>query len=80
MALLEDIQLGAVNGDEPDKKIESVVKQLNEWGRTLSNEGLTQVYKDTAGDNRILIGMLPDGTCGIVISKPGYDVVEAFDA
>lgn len=28
--------------------------------------------------NRMIIGLMPDGNIGIVISKPGYDVYDIF--
>lgn len=54
------------------------MRQLNEWGRLLSNEKRTEVYKDNSGTNRIIIGVLPDGDTGIVISKEGIDVLTVF--
>lgn len=59
--------------------MESIVRQLNEWGRLLSNEKRTEVYKDNSGTNRIIIGVLPDGDTGIVISKEGIDVLTVFE-
>jgi len=41
------------------------------------NDYSTTTYYD-ASNARILIGLLPDGTYGIVISKPGYDVNSLF--
>ena len=38
MALLPDISVSALSGDNADEKINSIVRQLNEWGRILSNE------------------------------------------
>ena len=78
MPYLDDVALGAVDGD-PDAAIRSVVKQVNEWARTLSNEKRADVYKDNTGINRIIIGVLPDGDSGIVVSKEGIDVLDVFD-
>lgn len=75
MANLPDIGSGAILGDDPSKQVESVIRQVNEWGRSISNENRTKLYKDESGKNRIIIGLLPDGTHGLVISKEGYDVV-----
>jgi len=41
------------------------------------NDYSTTTYYD-ATNARILIGLLPDGSYGIVISKPGYDVIKLF--
>ena len=79
MPFLQDISASSLNADDPQRQIESVVKQLNQWGRSLSNETRTDVYKDNSGTNRILIGVLPDGDTGIVISKPDVDVTNVFD-
>lgn len=79
MPLLPDVQLSAIPGDNPEQKLESLVKQINEWARVISNERRTDVYKDNSGTNRILIGVLPDDETGIVISKEGIDVLTAFD-
>ena len=79
MAILEEVNIGAIKGDAPEQQIEQVVKQINEQTRIISNEGRTKLYKDEAGDNRIIIGQLPDGTHGLVISKEGTDVVNVFD-
>lgn len=75
MANLQDVGLGAIMGEDHTKQIESVARQVNEWGRALSNENRTKIYNDESGKARIIIGLLPDGTHGLVISKEGYDVV-----
>lgn len=52
-----------------------------------SDDGYTQkvqieegyiVVWDSSGDRRILMGFLPDGTYGLVISKEGVDVTTLF--
>jgi len=42
-------------------------------GRVQFSNKQIQVNDDS--DARLLIGLLPDGTYGIAISKPGYDVI-----
>ena len=42
-----------------------------------SNDYSTTAYYDNS-NSRILIGLLPDGTYGIVISKVGVDVTSLF--
>lgn len=78
MPFLPDISASSISGDSPDEQIKSIVRQMNEWGRLLSNEKRTEVYKDNSGVNRIIIGVLPDGDTGIVISKEGIDVLTVF--
>lgn len=78
MPLLSDINNSGAFGNDPQKQIDSVVRQLNEWGRVISNEKRTEIYKDNSNTNRIIIGVLPDGDTGIVISKEGVDVTTLF--
>lgn len=79
MPILQDVSVSSIHKDDPQKQMESMAKQLNDWGRALSNERRTDVYKDNSGVNRILIGVWPDGDTGIIISKAGVDVLTLFD-
>ena len=45
----------------------------------IENINHTLVYKDRQGNNRIIIGEWPDGTWGIIVSKPGIDVRSLFN-
>lgn len=56
----------------------SMVRTINENFRDIENLFRVIRIKDETGLNRILIGKLPDGTYGIVISKEGEDVLDAF--
>lgn len=38
----------------------------------------TQLYYDANGIPSIVIGVLPDGTNGLVIAKPGQNVLDTF--
>lgn len=76
MPLLPDISTGAA-GDEKDK-IDSIVKQINEWGRALSNEAITDIYRDTSNTPRIIIGVAPDGEIDIGISVEGVDITTLY--
>lgn len=40
--------------------------------------GYGSLYYDTNGVPNIIIGILPDGTTGIVVAKPGVDVLTVF--
>ena len=79
MAILPEIKASSMFGDDPQAQIQSLAKQVNQWGKSISNETRTDVYKDNTGTPRILIGVLPDGTTGIVVSKEGTDVLSTFD-
>lgn len=79
MANLPDVHLGSMLNDDPNQQTQSIVRQVNEWGRKISNEDRTKIYKDEAGDNRIILGLLPDGTHGMVVSKEGVDVLDVFN-
>lgn len=78
MPVLQDISASSINADDPQKQIQSIVKQTNEAFRAISNETRTNIYKDDSGTPRILIGVLPDNTTGIVISVEGVDVTTLF--
>lgn len=78
MPFIPDVNVSSLPGDTSDDKLNSLVKQLNEWARTISNERRTEIYKDNTGINRIIIGVLPDNTTGIVISKENVDVLSVF--
>jgi hypothetical protein len=41
------------------------------------NDFSTQTFYD-ASNSRIMLGLLPDGTYGLVISKPGINVTTVF--
>lgn len=78
MPQLSDIHISAINGDDFQAQLQSIVKQLNDWGRAISNESITNVYHDNSGINRIIIGVLPDNDTAIVMSKEGVDILSAF--
>ena len=53
------------------------VQSASDKQLVFKNDYSTTTYYDVA-NSRILIGLLPDGTYGIVISKPGVDVTSLF--
>lgn len=81
MALLDDVGIGAINGDDPQKQIESVVKQTNEALRQISNEDRTKIIKDDSGTPRYLQGFqdggFENGNVGLKVSQQGVDVTTA---
>lgn len=62
----------------PNMKLHQMAAAINENFMLLENLNRTQMYKDTSGKVRIIIGRLPDGEYGIVISKEGYDARQLF--
>lgn len=53
------------------------VSQTQIFARNMDTRSGNFVVRD-ATVTRIIIGLLPDGTYGIAISKPGVDVYTAF--
>lgn len=51
---------------------------LNAVMSLLGNKGYMLFADPVAKINQIIIGKLPDGTFGMVISKPGIDVLTVF--
>ena len=62
----------------PGMSYQALVAALNENFALLENFSRTQIVKDEQGTPRIILGRLPDGTYGLVISKPGVDVLKVF--
>jgi len=56
----------------------TMVSSINNNFQQIESENRTKVIKDENGDSRIIIGKFPDGTYGIIISKPGIDVNSLF--
>lgn len=54
------------------------VAVINNNFAQLDNENVKKLYYDSTGTPCIMIGILPDGTTGIVIAKPGKNVLDAF--
>ena len=59
--------------------LKSAINQVNMNLQRLKAREITTVYKDTSGNRRIIIGKLPDGIHGLVISKEGFDVIEVLE-
>jgi hypothetical protein len=54
------------------------VNQASDNELILKDTYSTRTYYDQNGIARILIGLLPDGTFGIVVSQPNIDVRNIF--
>lgn len=83
MPLLPDISSGKFSEDDPNARMNSITRQMNEWGRQISNEDRTKITKDDTGTNRLLQGYQKDGfdngNVGIKLSQPDIDVLTAAD-
>lgn len=64
---------------QPGMDMATLVAAINENFALLENINRTQIFKDETGVNRIILGRFPDGTYGLIVSKPTYDVVKLFD-
>lgn len=62
----------------PNMDLGTLVTAINATFQQIEAENRTKVITDESGVKRIIIGRLPDGTYGIVISKPGIDVYTLF--
>jgi len=62
----------------PSMTKNDMINALNENFALLENLNRTQVFRDETGKNRIIIGRWPDGQYGLLISKPGVDVLSLF--
>lgn len=55
-----------------------IATAINDNFRQIEAENRTKTIKDENGVNRIIIGKWPNGEYGIVVSKPGVDVLDLF--
>ncbi len=60
-------------------KLAQIVSALNQNFQKMENSDRQQILKDDTGTPRIIIGLLPDKTFGIVISKPGINVQDLYN-
>lgn len=56
----------------------TMMSVINQNFRQIESENRTKVIRDEDGVNRIILGRMPDGTYGLLVSKPGVDAVELF--
>lgn len=63
----------------PGMDADTLVSAINQNFQQIESENRTQVIKDEAGDNRIILGKFPDGTYGFAISQKGIDVLKALE-
>lgn len=81
MPELQDVSASSLYKDDPQKQVESVVRQVNQAFRAISNEARTTIVRDDAGDPRLLIGYqengFSNGSVGAKLSQQGVDVAAA---
>lgn len=63
----------------PTMTMPQLIAALNQNFAAVENVNRTMVMKDETGTNRIIIGRFPNGEWGIIISKPGNDVLKYQD-
>jgi hypothetical protein len=61
----------------PELSKDQMAAFLNQNFNSIADSLNTYVVSDGSND-RIILGKLPDGTYGLVISKEGYDVKSLF--
>lgn len=62
----------------PDLDKAQTTAFINENFRALS-DSLNPLIVSDGTNNRIMIGKLPDGTYGIIVTAPGYDVTDVIE-
>ena len=56
----------------------TMINIINTNLQQIEAENRTKVIRDEQADDRIIIGRMPDGSYGIIISNEGYSVYDAF--
>lgn len=62
----------------PNMDMGSLTTAINDNFRQVESENRSKVMRDESGNNRIILGRMPDGTYGLLIMKPGYDALSIF--
>jgi len=62
----------------PNMDMATMTAAINNTLRQIESENRTKVIRDEDGVDRIILGRMPDGTYGMVVSKPGVDVKSLF--
>lgn len=57
----------------------TMVQAINDTLSQIESENRTKVIKDESGTPRIIIGQFPNGEYGVIVSKPGKNVLEYKD-
>lgn len=56
----------------------TMINIINANLQQIEAENRTKVIRDEQADDRIIIGRMPDGSYGIIISNEGYSVYDVF--
>ena len=56
----------------------TLINALNTNFNIAQSQDRRKVVTDENGTNRIILGRFPDGSYGLIISKPGVDVLSLF--
>lgn len=62
----------------PNMSFQQLIAALNQNNALSQNANNSQIIRDKSGVQRVIIGEWPDGQFGIIISKPGVNVVSLF--
>lgn len=66
-------------GNLPGNSTQYGIAFIDNNGNTIKTDtGATQTIYDASGIPLILIGLLPNGSYGLVVAKPGVNVLTAF--
>lgn len=63
-----------------DSSSSQIANQLNTLARDVQGLQQVQVFKDETGTRRVLLGKQGDGSYGLKVSKPTFDVYDATDS
>ena len=62
----------------PNMDTATMVNAINDVFRQIESANRSQVIRDENGIDRVIVGRMPDGTYGVIVSKPGVDVKTLF--
>lgn len=63
---------------QPGADMNLVIQAINDNFRQVAESNRTNVIADENGDNRIIIGKMPNDKYGIIISNEGVNVYDVF--
>lgn len=63
---------------QPGMDPEMMAQVINQNNQQIAENNRTNLITDENGVNRVIIGRMPDGTYGVIVSKPGVDVNTLF--
>lgn len=63
---------------QPGGDMDMIIQSVNNNFRQVAESNRTNVITDENGNDRIIIGKMPDGKYGIIISNEGVNVNDVF--